>query len=72
MPPPTIHLRGKHAKVFHGMRPGQKVSAQMHGTLQSTGMDKYADNEPTAEISLSHVVPKKRGAAPAEDDESME
>ena len=69
MPPPTIHLRGKHAKAFHGMKPGQKVQAQLHGTLQNTGMDRFADNEPTADISVSRVVPGRQKQQMADDQE---
>ena len=57
-PMPTLHLRGAHAKKFHGLKPGAKVGARIRGTLQNVGYDQYSqNNEPTADIQLSHIMP---------------
>src|SRR5258706_15873922 len=55
---PSLSLTGKHAKKFHGQRPGASVNAQIRGKLQSTGIN--FDGQPTASIGVSHVMPTKK------------
>jgi hypothetical protein len=56
---PSIHLTGKHAKLFHGLKPGAKFHAHIRGKVASTGVNTYSGkNEPEASLQISHI---KRG-----------
>lgn len=69
MPPtrmPTLHLSGKHAKKFHGLKPGSKVSAHVRGTVQNIGVDPYSNNDPTASLQLTHIAPRSSASSGAQ------
>jgi len=61
-PKPSLRLHGKEAKRFLGTKPGAKVSATIRGVLQSTGLDEYRNQEPTAEILINKITPKAKKA----------
>ena len=55
-PPPSMELRGAHARSMFGRAPGDRVSMQVHGRLMNVGLDEWGDRRPRARIAIHRIA----------------
>lgn len=65
---PMLHLTGAEAKAVHSMKPGAKVSMNVHGKVTSVGLMRWGPEkgQPEAEIEIHGMKMMRGKKEPAE------